>query len=240
MKALFKQPSERLVVPVDFDGNASVIQSFGATITPRGLVAQVTQLSVTEILTGNALTFQIFGGTDGECYLITVKAEVTGGERRETEFQVWVIDATWQMPDGGAAMVTISEFVQRYGIDETVRMTDTRGDGRIDRDRIVTALVDAQALAEAHIGQRYALPLPTVPVLIKSFICDIARSRLYAGEAPEGIAGAAKSAIRSLERIQSGQMAIPGQTAATAPSETPVLSAGGGRLYPDGLKDFGL
>ncbi|MFN3432554.1 MAG: phage protein Gp36 family protein, partial [Candidatus Sericytochromatia bacterium] len=40
-------------------------------------------------------------------------------------------------------------------------------------------LVDAQAIAEAHIASRYALPLATVPRILEMAVGDLARARLY-------------------------------------------------------------
>ncbi len=241
MKTIIKQPSEAVFEPMTFGGISTISTLVSVTAISRGLVTGSAALTVAGNLFANALTIEISGGTDGERYLVTAIADDAEGQRREEEFEVAVLDLTWTMPDGGAPMLSIAEFVARFGIEEVVRMTDERGDGRIGRERLIGALTDAQADAEAHIVERYALPLAEVPVLIKSAIADIARGRLYPGTAPDGVASLAKAALRKLENIKDGRLSLPGAASASATaSEAPILFHSGGRTYPDGLKEFGL
>ena len=239
MKVLIKQPAEILHEPMTFGGVTTISALQSVTAVARGLVAGAAALVVVPVLFAGGLTLTVSGGSDGERYLVTTVVDDADGERRESEIDVAVIDASWAMPDGGAPMLSIAEFVQRFGLDEVVRMTDHQVAGRVGTEILVSALTDAQAIAEAHIAARYALPLDSVPVLIKGLIADIARARLYAGAAPEGVAGAAKAATRTLESIQAGKLAVAGAAApSAAASEAPVLFHSAGRSYPDGLKDY--
>lgn len=239
MKVLIKQPAEVTVVPMTFGGVATISALVSVEVEPRGLLPLAASLAVNGSIFVDALTLTIEGGEAGERYLITVTADDAIGQRRQEEVEVAVLDLAWTMPDGGAPMLSIAEFVGHFGIEETVRMTDERGDGRIGRDMLVSALTAAQAVAEAEIGARYALPFADVPVVIKMAIADIARARLYPGGAPEGVAGAARFATRTLERIRTGEASIPGAASAAAgASDGPILFHSGGRAYPDGLADF--
>lgn len=241
MKTIIKQPSEAVFEPMTFGGISTISALVSVTAISRGLVTGSAALTVAGNLFANALTIEISGGTDGERYLITAIADDAEGQRREEEIEVAVLDLAWTMPDGGAPMLSIAEFVAHFGIEEVVRMTDERGDGRIGRERLVNALTAAQGDAEAHIAARYALPLADVPVFLKSAIADIARGRLYPGTAPEGVASLAKAAQRKLENIKDGRLSLPGVASTpAATSDTPILSHSGGRSYPDGLKDFSL
>ena len=106
------------------------------------------------------------------------------------------------------------------------------------RWRHANALIDVQAQVEAHIAARYALPVDPVPVLLQSVIADMARARLYPNGAPDGIGGAARAALRTLERIQSGDIGLGIVAPASAASETPICILGGVRTYPDGLQEY--
>ena len=236
---LLKQPAERLIHPVTIAGQSTISALHSVETVARGLVSGAAALAVTPSLFAGALTLTIEGGSDGEHYLITVQADDAEGERREDEIEIACVNFDWAMPDGGAPMLTIGEFILRFTFEEVVRLTDARGDGRIGKDVLVNALVDAQAMVEAAVSGRYALPLDPVPVLLKAAIADLARARLYPGAIPDGVAGQARAAERTLERIRKGEVPVPGAAAAdAAASETFVLVQTGGRAYPDGLADF--
>ncbi len=236
---ILKQPSEEVRQRVHFAGLVAVVAVSAVEVTGRGAVTgPVLEASAT--VAAGLVDVILSGGSDGDQYLVTVRAEGDNGQIAEAELEVAVVDATWTMPDGGAPYLTISEFVKRFGLSESVRMTDGVGDGRIDRDYLVSALVDAQGIVEAHIADRYALPLSTVPQVIKTWIGDMARARLYPGGAPEGVEKASAQAVRMLEHIRDGKMTLPGgsslQEAST--SDSPILHHSGGRTYPDNLRGF--
>lgn len=238
MISLIKQPAETLRQPMTFGGVSTISALVSIGVTDRGLVSGGAALTANGTLFANALTIEIGGGADGERYLITAVVDDADGGRREEEIEVAVMDHQWVMPDGGAPMLTIAKFVERCGIDEVVRMTDTRGDGRIGRDLLVSALKDAQALVEMHVQARYALPLDPVPTIVEMAIADIARGRLYPGGVPEGVAGSARAAMKTLERIQLGQLPLSAAEIGSTASETPIMSYSGGRAYPDGLAGY--
>lgn len=237
-----KQPGEDLRHAVQAAGLAPFTDAAIVAITPRGLVAGGAELVATVAIVAGLVQARLTGGADGERYLVTIRATDHYGSVVESEVEVVVIDAAWSTPDGGAAYLSISAFIQRFGLDETVRMTDANGSGRIDRGLLVDALTDAQAIAESELAGRYALPLATVPRIVAMAIADLARARLYPRGAPEGVETAAKAATRTLERIASGalQLGLPAieTPPATAPSEAPVMILSGRRAYPDGLVDF--
>lgn len=236
---LIKQPAEVLRQPMTFNGVLTVSAVESVDVIARGAVGGSPLQAVPELF-ASALTLVLSGGADGESYLVSVRVSDADGQSVEGELEVAVIDAAWAMPDGGAPYLTIAEFVDRFGLPETVRMTDGRGDGRIDRAVLVSALVDAQAMTDAHIAGRYAVPLSTVPQIVKTWVADLARSRLYPGGAPDGVADAAKMAMRQLERLSTGALPLPSaeQIAAPATSDNPILNFSSGRAYPDNLAGF--
>ncbi|HEX8224475.1 MAG TPA: phage protein Gp36 family protein [Allosphingosinicella sp.] len=239
MQALVKQPSEALKRQLPIEGAAAIVAIIDVTAASRGLVAGSAPIVAAGSLTAGALFIHVSGGTDGERYLITAQVEDAAGETREGELELVVLDGAWTTPDGGAPYLSIAEFVAKCGLEETVRMTDVDGSGRIDRGLLVGALGDAQAVADAFISAVYAVPLAEVPQIVKVAIADMARARLYPRGAPEGIDGARKAALALLERISKGQLPLPASAPiAAAPSSSPILIQPGRRQYPDGLKDY--
>lgn len=240
MKRIVKQPSEVLRLPMEFGGVSTIGALVGIDVAARGLVSGTAALVAAGVIFAGALTLELSGGGAGEHYLVTITVDDAGGARRQEEVEVAVLDLAWAMPDGGAPMLTIAEFVQRFGLDETIRMTDERGDQRIGKELLVGQLVAAQAIVQAALGARYTLPLDAVPEIVKVWIGDIARARLYPHGAPDGIDAPARAALRALERIEDGKSSLPGAAAAPPSDEGGVAFHSGGRAYPDGLQGFGL
>lgn len=235
-----KQPGEvlRLVVPI-----ASPIRIDSLTIAARaGSTAGFA--AVPTILSGPAggVQLAITGGADGVRYLVTVRAGTADGETVEREVEIAVVDGGWAMPDGGVAYLTIADFIQAVGFEEVLAQTDD-GTGRIDRGLVIRALVAAQAEVDAHLAERYALPIAMpIPPLLLTVLTDRACARLYPRGAPDGIAEAGKAALKMLERIQSGALKL-GVPVAQVPAaaevtDAPVVFVAGRRAYPDGLADY--
>jgi phage gp36-like protein len=234
-----KQPAETRDETVAFPVPIAAIA--GVVVTARGLVTGAAPFGASTSIAGGAVSARIFGGADGERYLVTVRATDAAGETLEAELEVAVVDATWTMPDGGVAYLTIAEFVDLFGLDEVVTMTDRTGTGRIDRGYLVAALRAAQSIADVNLAAQYAVPIATVPDVIKTAIADIARARLYPRGAPDGVAQAAKDANDTLKRIASRALPLPlpsGQAAASADSTAPILFTPGTRAYPDDLNGY--
>jgi phage gp36-like protein len=239
MQTHIKQPAEQLKRHVAFDGDAAIAAIVSVASVKRNLVPGSANLTVAGELAAGMLFVSLIGGTDGERYLVTARVEDAAGEIREAELEAAVIDAAWTMPDGGDGYLSIAEFVANFGLEEVVRMTDLAGDGRIDRDLLVNALAAVQAVADAYIANRYAVPLVEAPAVVKTAIADMARARLYPRGAPEGVSDAAKAALKLLERIGAGQLPLPALEApAEAPSSAPIAVSAGTRQYPDGLSDY--
>jgi phage gp36-like protein len=238
--ALIKQPAEELKRSLPVSDAGALVQLVEVVAEARGLVTGSAPLTVAGELTAGMLFVHLAGGSDGERYLVTARVEDAAGEIREAEMEVAVIEAAWITPEGGAGYLSIADFVARYGLEETVRMTDGDGSGRIDRTLLVGALAAAQAIADAHLAARYAVPLTTVPEIVKLAIGDMARARLYPGGAPEGVDAQAKAQLKLLERIATGALPLPALEAiAPAATSTPILIDPGVRRYPPGcLADY--
>lgn len=238
-ETILKQPAEELRRPITFNGVSTVMVLHSVTSVARGLVAGSAELGVVPQTFAGAVTLVISGGSDGERYLVTAVADDAEGQRAETELEIAVIDAAWSMPDGGAPYLSIADFIARFGLPEVTRATDANGSGRVDREMLVNALVNAQATADAHIAARYTVPLTDVPLIVRKIVGDLAMAALYPSGAPDGIAAQAVASTRMLERIQSGAMPIPAATPpAQTASEDAILISPGRRAYPDGLAGY--
>lgn len=236
-----KQPREALELTPLFGNAKPLWELVDVAIEAKGLVPGAQMLTYEGQLANGVIRLLLTGGTDGERYLVTVRASDTEEAIFEAEMDVAVIEETWAMPDGGAPYVSIIDFVNRFGLDEVVRMTDASGSGRIDKQMLVNALVDAQAIADANLSGRYAVPLTTIPHIVVVAIADLARARLFPNGAPEGIATQAKSAERNLEQMKKGELPLGIPLAQVPPaldSDAPVKFFGGKRAYPNGLDDY--
>lgn len=239
METIVKQPGETLKRQLVFPGGAALGAIVSVTAEARGLVAGSAPIGAAGELVAGMMFIDLDGGTDGERYLITAVADTAGGERLEAEMEVAVIDGQWVMPDGGAPYLTIAEFVAKFGLAEVVQMTDQDGSGRIDREYLVNALSDVQAVADAYIAARYTVPLAEVPQIVKVAIADMARARLYPRGAPDGVEAASKAGLALLDKISRGGLPLPSATpVAAGDSSDPILFTPGTRLYPDGLSRY--
>jgi phage gp36-like protein len=99
-------------------------------------------------------------------------------------------------------------------------------------ENVDRAISDAGELIDGYLRDRYALPLSPVPGLIGTLAADIAVYRLYARRAkldpPEGVQERYRNALKLLEQIQKGLIAL-GAGSVTTPgvsSDTVSVSAG--------------
>lgn len=241
MKPHFKQPSEALVWEWDFAAKTGeAIQSIAAvTIAARGRVAEVAALTVGDQgFDGQRVRTRLEGGTDGESYHVTMRVVDVAGQTCELDAEFLVADLAWIAPDGTTPYLTIAEMVEEVGYEELVRLTDELGTRRIDKARLVSAIMASQAEADGYLASRYTVPLsPPIPVLIRTAVKDRARFRLYRTEAPEGVRTAAAEALRTLRDIASGAMKLPQAETPPATSSDPVMVHTAGRTYPPGSLD---
>lgn len=236
---LIKDPAVGLTELLGFSIAATAIA--GTVVLPQGLVPGAAELTATPTLVSGSVSLALAGGTDGERYDVNVQVDTAGGSVIERTLTIAVIDPAWTMPDGAAAYLSIIEFVDRFGLDETIGATDASGAGVMDRKFLTGALSDAQAEVEAELAARYALPIVVIPAILKAMVADLAAVRMYRRGAPDHVIEQAKVQRRKLERISSGALPLPlpaGVTAASAASDAPIDWHSGGRTYPDNLADY--
>lgn len=233
-----KSPLVDLALPLTF---ASAVASVDVDVTPRAGAAAGSIAWVAVVGGGGfVVTLTLGGGIDGAIYDVVLTAQLVGGGAEDERFEVAVLAPGWTMPDGADGMIDLHEFVEGYGVAETLTATDATGRGMIDRDYLVKALIDAQAEVEANVSMRYRLPIAPVPSILKTAVADLAKARLYPRGAPQEIADAAKVQRRILERIAEGKLAVPGAAGSVEPepSGAGVIGGSGSRAYPDDLADY--
>lgn len=78
----------------------------------------------------------------------------------------------------------------------------------IDPVPVAKALADTDAVIDMYLQSRYALPLPSVPVVLRGIATDIALHKLYGSRVTDAIKDAYKMAIKQLEMIGSGKISL--------------------------------
>ncbi|WP_439532034.1 phage protein Gp36 family protein [Polymorphobacter sp.] len=220
-----KQPFETLRVALAYGQPLASVSA--VTIAPRGMVPGGTALtSLAPAIVGSEVRIDLLAGADGERYLITVQAAATAGDLLERETEVAVVDLAWAVPDLVTTYLTAQEFVDRLGLDQSIRITDTEGTGRIDAARLGKAIVDASAETEAYLAGRFATPLSVSSPLLAGIVFDLAVARLWIGEAPDSVTNRASAAVALLRDIAKGVVTLPGAALADPAviSATPVLT----------------
>ena len=72
-----------------------------------------------------------------------------------------------------------TDLVEAFGELELKQIADRDRDGIADAAVVSRALQDADELINSYLAQRYTLPLPSVPKVLVSRACDVARFRLH-------------------------------------------------------------
>jgi phage gp36-like protein len=232
---LLKQPSERALLRFEIGqpGGVPLVALHASSITAAGRVAPVTPLTSDSTIVGSTyVQLRLLGGTVGELYRVSAVAEDSAGNRFEADREVYVLELGFREAAGTAPYLSIADFVARAGVDEAVRLTDELGANAIDAPRLLAALTDAQAMIDAQLAARYAVPLAApAPAPIPTLTYDLAVARLYRDALPEGVAAKQAEAIRLLKDLAAGRAALPIAAAPTDSSPAPVIVEPHERLF---------
>ena len=83
---------------------------------------------------------------------------------------------------------------------------------KADMAKVQEAVRAAEELADGYLRGRYALPLSTVPTLLRDVVRTIARFKLYErrpeSNMPETVMETYKAAVKTLEQIRSGRITL--------------------------------
>lgn len=125
------------------------------------------------------------------------------------------------------------DMVANFGEREVIALTDRDNVGIICDDVLDQALNRAQGEVDAYLQGAYTLPLNPVPVIIRGFVCDIARYRLCGASVNETdeIRKRYEDAIAFLKDVKAGTADLGGDD----DGETPA-TAGGVKVSSPGPK----
>ena len=98
--------------------------------------------------------------------------------------------------------VTDTEFEQAFGQDELTQLLQEGAD-------FARAEAAAASLADGYIAAKYALPLVAVPPVVKGWVLDITRYRLWEERAPEEVRRRYEDALGQLRDLARGVLALP-------------------------------
>ena len=83
---------------------------------------------------------------------------------------------------------------------------------KADMAKVQEAVRAAEELADGYLRGRYALPLSTVPTLLRDVVRTIARFKLYErrpeSKMPDTVLETYKAAVKTLEQIRSGRITL--------------------------------
>lgn len=140
------------------------------------------------------------------------------------------------------AYVTVAEFRAPLPERDLVRLTDLAGDSdTVDEAVIAQALQDASDEIDSYIGKVVSTPLADPPSHLKVICRDLALHRLYinVGHDMTPQATLRNAAIRYLERVAAGEVAIGGGPAPIATSPGIAMTEGAERqITRDSLRGF--
>jgi len=124
---------------------------------------------------------------------------------------------------------TAQDMIDRFGEPELLQLTDRAGVGVIDDQALGLAINDASAQIDGYLAGRYELPLATVPTILVSLACDLARYQLYDIRATDSVEKRRDDAIAYLKDVATGKVSLglsSGGVAAT-PSDGAQMQSGG-------------
>lgn len=134
------------------------------------------------------------------------------------------------------------DMVDRFGEAPLIQATD-RADppaGVIDDTVLNGAIADGEAEINGYLAARYALPLASVPVVLKRWTCDLAYFFLLGDNAGENVTKRYESVIKSLRLVNAGELTLGADAlAGEVPAEGGVQIEGSDRVFnDDSLRDY--
>lgn len=244
---LIKQPSEASVYTLPFgDLGAAAITSVDAvTIAARGLVGEVAALNQDSVtFQGSDVQMRLSGGTDGEVYLITVRVTTDLAGTLEEEAELHVLDLSYAVPDDpGGFYLTPADYVDRFGADELILLTDRDQVGRADTGQLFAALRAATAEVDGYLAKRYQTPITQsgsgVPELIVDITAAITRYKLHGDAVPDVVERRYRDARTQLTDLARGTMVLPSTTPKlSSTSGSPKVKAASKIFGDDSLEGF--
>lgn len=137
---------------------------------------------------------------------------------------------------------TAQQLTDRFGLDELIQITNPTDPTAtaVNAVKLDGAVADIDALIDAKLQARYTLPMLLVPLVLSNVACDLVRARLYDDRIPERLAERERAALKLLDQMASGQMALglDAVAQATPTTDGPQYFSAGRVFSPDSLADY--
>lgn len=246
----YKTPAERQAFVYDFDADLGLANIASIEVGTPVAVARDGGALITvfgaPVVAARVIEVKWQGGVAGESYLTTVRVIDTAGQIHERTGEIRVAASGFAVPEALASRyLTGEEYVARYGSNETIRLTDEAGLRVVDGAKLEEAIKDQTDIADAYIGNRYAVPLGTPPRVIKSIVAALTREALHKTKPTPEVTAAADRARVQLRDISAGRMGLPIEDGGTAPviggNRTSITSGDGtGSSFRDQLDGYSI
>lgn len=130
-------------------------------------------------------------------------------------------------------------LIERFSELELLQLTDKAHLGAIDYAILDYAIADATAEIDSYLAA-YTLPLTPVPANFERLACDIARYYLYEDQMIDIVEARYKNAVRYLEHVANGKIALSVDATGSAPTMADgVESVGSASVFSrEALHDY--
>jgi phage gp36-like protein len=138
---------------------------------------------------------------------------------------------------------TLQDLIDRFGESSLVGLTDRAeaSTGEIDTDVTDRAIADTDAMIDGYLKVRYALPIASVPPLLRDLALPIAFYKLHVHVAEEKVRVDYQDALKMLSAISLGNVLLDVAGAEPAASGTAGVrtnQADCRDMTPDNMKGF--
>lgn len=161
------------------------------------------------------------------------------------------------MPTLPIEYITVPEYAGRFGVQECILCTNDTAPGpgdtpTYDSAKIEVAIQDGTEIVEGYIGVRYTVPLASVPRIVKGWVADLAREKLFTFRAPDAVIANANVARSQLKDVSIGKLSLPiedgtapptaadtGTSQTSGDAHRPTITRSRMAAYMDGIGGFG-
>lgn len=122
---------------------------------------------------------------------------------------------------------TEADYIERWGEQELLRLTDGDGDGVPDSGAFLRAATDASADVDLYLATRYAIPLSDPPPrIVVSITGALTREKLHSQFPTETVTREADLARKQLLDLSNGRATLLLDTGAESPANAAATGSG--------------
>lgn len=119
----------------------------------------------------------------------------------------------------------LADVLAQISEDELVQLTDDSHVGAVDEAIVTSAVADASEEIDGYVGSKYALPLSSMPGILKKLCVDVAIYNLYArrhDSIPDMRKDRYENAIKFLMAVAAGKISLGVQDPGGSPPASGV------------------